>query len=93
MIWWLYWPLTTQPLSKLCSRVENTVRVYCFQQLQGALPRCPVFQALVGDQDFTDLFCTVCNGLSEVIGSWKIIAMRLPRKLRNWLSLAVTRSD
>jgi hypothetical protein len=28
-------------------------------------------------------FSMLCSGLSEVIGSWKIIAMRLPR-MRAW---------
>jgi hypothetical protein len=30
-------------------------------------------------QDLADLRSTVCSGLSEVIGSWKIMVMSLPR--------------
>jgi hypothetical protein len=35
----------------------------------------------------------VCSGLSEVIGSWKTIAMRLPRTSRSLPSLAPTSSS
>ncbi len=35
---------------------------------------------------------TVCSGLSEVIGSWKIIVMSLPRTLRSASSLTFSRS-
>ena len=57
-----------------------------FQQLQGALvaalplnPLCTSTSRLC--------FSMVCSGLSEVIGSWKIMAIRLPRIGRRRFSL------
>ena len=37
-------------------------------------------------------FWIVCSGLSEVIGSWKMMVMSLPRTLRIWFSFMVRSS-
>ena len=34
----------------------------------------------------------VCSGLSDVIGSWKMMVMSLPRTLRIWFSFMVKSS-
>jgi hypothetical protein len=53
-----------------------------------ALPPRPLCNSRVSPICFSML----CSGLSEVIGSWKIIAMRLPRSLRRVLADAPSSS-